>query len=52
MTIEQTVEVPASRRLTIDVPREIPVDCTTNIIDCKISGNKFLKNKFIFSQAK
>jgi hypothetical protein len=24
MTIEQTVEVPASRRLTIDVPREIP----------------------------
>jgi hypothetical protein len=24
MTIEQTVEVPASRRLIIDVPREIP----------------------------
>jgi len=28
MTIEQTVEVPASRRLTIDVPREIPVGRT------------------------
>ncbi|GHV96717.1 hypothetical protein AGMMS50293_30370 [Spirochaetia bacterium] len=25
MTIEQTVEVPVSHRLTIDVPREIPV---------------------------
>ena len=28
MTIEQTVEVPANRRLTIDVPREIPVGRT------------------------
>jgi len=28
MTIEQTIEVPASRRLTIDVPREIPVGRT------------------------
>jgi len=28
MTIEQTIEVPASRRLTIDVPREIPVGKT------------------------
>ena len=25
MTIEQTVEIPASYRITIDVPREIPV---------------------------
>jgi hypothetical protein len=25
MTIEQTVEVPASRRLTITVPQEVPV---------------------------
>ena len=24
MTITQTVEIPASRRLTIDVPREVP----------------------------
>ena len=24
MTIEQTVEVPADHRLTIDVPREVP----------------------------
>ena len=24
MTIEQTIEIPASRRITIDVPREIP----------------------------
>jgi hypothetical protein len=25
MSVTQTVEIPASRRLTIDVPREIPV---------------------------
>ena len=25
---------------------------TANIIDCKTSGGKFFKNKFIFSQAK
>ena len=24
MTIEQTVEIPANHRLTIDVPREVP----------------------------
>jgi hypothetical protein len=24
MTIEQTIEVPASRRMTIEIPREIP----------------------------
>ena len=28
MTIEQTIEVPASRRITIDIPREIPVGRT------------------------
>ena len=28
MTIEQTVELPASHRLTIDVPREIPAGRT------------------------
>jgi len=28
MTIEQTVEVPVSRRLTIEVPHEIPVGKT------------------------
>ena len=28
MTITQTVEIPASHRLTIDVPREIPVGPT------------------------
>ena len=28
MTIEQTVEVPADRRLYFDVPREIPVGAT------------------------
>ena len=25
MTIEQTVEIPASRRLTIEIPEEVPV---------------------------
>ncbi len=25
MKIEQTVEIPVSRRLTIDVPREVPI---------------------------
>jgi hypothetical protein len=28
MTVTQTVEIPASRRLTIDVPREIPLGRT------------------------
>jgi hypothetical protein len=28
MTIEQTVEIPADRRLIIDVPREVPVGKT------------------------
>ncbi|GHU72901.1 hypothetical protein FACS189450_11590 [Spirochaetia bacterium] len=28
MTIEQTVEIPASHRLTIDVPRDIPTGRT------------------------
>jgi hypothetical protein len=28
MTIQQTVDVPASRRLTIDVPREVPAGPT------------------------
>ena len=28
MTITQTVDIPASRRLTIDVPREVPVGRT------------------------
>ena len=25
MTIEQTVEIPASRRLTLEIPEEVPV---------------------------
>jgi len=28
MTVTQTVEIPASRRLTIDVPREVPTGTT------------------------
>ncbi|GHV03031.1 hypothetical protein FACS189485_05120 [Spirochaetia bacterium] len=28
ITIEQTVDIPASRRLTIEVPREVPVGKT------------------------
>ena len=28
MTITQTVEIPANRRLTIDVPRDVPVGRT------------------------
>ena len=28
MTITQTIEVPASRRITLEVPREIPVGTT------------------------
>jgi hypothetical protein len=28
MTIEQTIEVPADHRLTIDVPREVPAGST------------------------
>jgi len=28
MTIEQTIKIPADHRLTIDVPREVPVGAT------------------------
>jgi hypothetical protein len=32
MTIEQTIEVPASHRITLDVPREIPAGRANIII--------------------
>jgi hypothetical protein len=32
MTVTQTVDIPASRRLVIDVPREVPVGLTNIII--------------------
>ena len=32
MTIEQTVEIPSSRRITLEVPSEIPVGKATLII--------------------
>ncbi|GHU01515.1 hypothetical protein FACS1894147_01500 [Spirochaetia bacterium] len=32
MTIEQTVDIPASRRLTIEVPREVPTGKTQVVI--------------------
>jgi hypothetical protein len=32
MTITQTVEIPADRRLTIDVPQEVPTGQTSVII--------------------
>jgi hypothetical protein len=31
MTVTQTVEIPADRRLTIDVPREIPAGATARL---------------------
>jgi len=40
MSITQTVEVPASRRLTIDVPREIPVGPVILTFTPKILNNK------------
>jgi len=32
MTITQTVEIPADRRLTIDIPREVPTGRTSIIL--------------------
>ena len=36
MTIEQTVEIPANHRLTIDVPREVPAGRTQVVIQFPI----------------
>ena len=33
MTIEQTVEIPASRRLTLEIPEEVPVGRARVLID-------------------
>jgi hypothetical protein len=33
MSVTQTVEIPASRRLTIDVPREVPVGMAVLVFD-------------------
>jgi len=43
MTITQTVEIPADRRVTLEVPREVPMGETTIIIQFptkKIPQNK------------
>jgi len=40
MTIEQTIEVPPSHRLTIDVPREIPVGRTIIAFTPASAGKK------------
>jgi hypothetical protein len=39
MTIEQTVDIPADRRITIEVPREIPAGRTNVIIQFPVSAN-------------
>ena len=38
MTITQTVEIPASHRLIIDVPREIPAGRTQVVIQFPVRG--------------
>jgi len=40
MTIEQTVEIPASRRLIIDVPREVPDGQARIIIQFPVSDEE------------
>ena len=39
MTIEQTVEIPDSRRLTLEIPKEVPVGRTQVIIQFPLYGN-------------
>jgi hypothetical protein len=39
MTIEQTVDIPADRRITIEVPREIPAGRTNVIIQFPVSAD-------------
>ncbi|GHU49404.1 hypothetical protein FACS1894200_08000 [Spirochaetia bacterium] len=39
MTIEQTVEIPPSRRLTIDVPRDIPAGPVILTFTPKLAGS-------------
>jgi hypothetical protein len=44
MTIERTVEIPADRRLTIDVPREIPTGTTAHFEIRWVSREKAANN--------
>jgi len=41
MTIEQTVEIPADRRLIIDVPREVPDGQARIIIQFPVSDESY-----------
>ena len=41
MTITQTVEIPASHRLTIDVPREIPAGRTQVVIQFPVQEEAY-----------
>jgi hypothetical protein len=38
MIITQTVEIPANRRLTLDLPRNVPVEKATVIIRLPVGG--------------
>jgi hypothetical protein len=42
MTIEQTIEVPANRRLTIDIPPEVPSGITARV---ELKLFPFVKNE-------
>jgi hypothetical protein len=41
MTIEQTVEIPANHRLTIEVPREIPAGRTQVVIQFPVQDEAY-----------
>ena len=48
MTIKQTVEIPADRRLTIEVPREIPagkviIAFTPEVSSCRMTPEEELE---------
>ena len=45
MTITQTVEIPANRHITLQVPREVPMGTTTIIIQFPIKEINQKKHK-------
>jgi hypothetical protein len=50
MTIEQTVDIPANRRLTIEVPLQVPIGKTSVVIQFPVPDEPLSKGKLFKSK--
>ena len=46
MTITQTVEIPADRRITLEIPREVPTGATVRVESNIIPNEKFFGQQY------